>query len=74
MKLSDIVSSFFTVVPVDECLTDDDCTSNPALTVCDTSSTPNTCIGKYSGSIFKSDVFLRLSKINNKNVWAINKM
>ena len=32
--------------PADECQTDADCTTDPALTVCDTSGTSNVCVGK----------------------------
>ena len=37
---------FFALVSVDECSTDYDCTSDPTLSVCETSSTPNRCVGK----------------------------
>ena len=37
---------FFALVSVDECSTDYDCTSDPTLNVCETSSTPNRCVGK----------------------------
>ena len=32
--------------PVDECQVNGDCTTDPALTFCDTSGTPNVCAGK----------------------------
>ena len=46
MILMKLFNVLFTLAP-DECTSDDECTMDPALSVCNIATTPKKCIGKY---------------------------
>ena len=62
MRLS-ISSDFFTnLAPMDECAIDNDCISDPAKPVCDTSMIPKVCVGKLFFDINIHKSFVKTDK------------
>ena len=60
-----ISSDFFTnLAPMDECANDNDCISDPAKTVCDTSMIPKVCVGK----LFDIDMILCSFVLKNDKI------